>query len=556
MRYIEATYNYPFVAVSIVVAILSSYVALELADVAWKSQRKYHLNKWLGLSSVALGLGIWTMHFTGMFAYTLPISVHYEAGLTFISLLLAIVASFLGFSIAQIRHNLWYTLLGGTIMGIGIAGMHYTGMRGMHLAADMHYDFLLVALSVFLAIVISSLALWLLVSLKAEKTSSSFFIKTMAACMMGIAISSMHYTGMAALNLTFNEGALTDKPGFMIEGELMATVLSFAAVLLILLPLFAARYESRFSQRLASELALLRINESRLRTLIENAPDEFYAYDIKGRITDFNDAICNDLGYSRDELEHTNIFDFEVSPTAKKLISNVWPSLETGASYTVNAVHVCKNKTEYPVEVSMTCIVDNGEKYIFALARDMTENENLKTHLSELAMTDELTALFNRRAFVSYFEKELSRAKRNAEDISLLMIDIDFFKKINDKYGHHVGDIVLQHFSNVAKNTIRNEDTIGRIGGEEFAVLLPNTTINTAGLIAERLRKAIENTFVEHEGQKITFTVSIGIAMFDDKDMVPEALMKNADDALYNAKENGRNRVMLYNAKQNNAKAT
>lgn len=285
-----------------------------------------------------------------------------------------------------------------------------------------------------------------------------------------------------------------------------------------------------------------------MRTLIENAPDEFYAYDIKGRITDFNDAVCNDLGYSRDELEHTNIFDFEISPTAKKLISNVWPLLETGASYTVNAVHVCKNKSEYPVEVSMTCIVDNGEKYIFALARDITENENLKKHLSKLAMTDELTDLYNRRAFLSYFDKELSRAKRNNEDVSILMIDIDFFKKINDKYGHHVGDIILQHFSNVAKNTIRNEDIIGRFGGEEFSVLLPNTAINTAGILAERLRKAIENTFVEHDDQKINFTVSIGIATFVDKDINSDALMKNADSALYNAKENGRNRVMLYSA--------
>jgi diguanylate cyclase (GGDEF)-like protein/PAS domain S-box-containing protein len=548
MRYIEATYNYPFVAVSIVVAILSSYVALELADVACKSQKKYHLNIWLGLSSVALGLGIGTMHFTGMFAYTLPIPVHYEAGFTFISLLLAITASFLGFGITHFGHNLWYTLLGGTIMGTGIAGMHYTGMRGMHLAADMHYDFLLVTLSVILAIAISSLALWLLVSLKVEKISRSFFIKTMAACMMGIAISSMHYTGMVALNLTFNEEALTDKRGFMIEGDLMAAALSFAAILLILLPLFTARYEKRFSQRLASELELLRINESRLRTLIENAPEEFYAYDIKGKIKDFNDAVCNDLGYSRDELKNTNIFDFEVSPTAKKLISNVWPSLETGASYSVNGVHVCKNGNEYPVEVNMTCIVDNGERYIFALARDITENENLKTHLSKLAMMDELTDLYNRRAFLSYFDKELSRAKRNNEDVSILMIDIDFFKKINDKYGHHVGDITLKHFSDVAKRTIRNEDIIGRFGGEEFSVLLPNTAINTAGILAERLRKAMENTFVEHDDQKINFTVSIGIATFDDKDINSDALMKNADSALYNAKENGRNRVMLYSA--------
>jgi len=128
------------------------------------------------------------------------------------------------------------------------------------------------------------------------------------------------------------------------------------------------------------------------------------------------------------------------------------------------------------------------------------------------------------------------------------MIDIDFFKKINDKYGHHVGDIILQHFSNVAKSTIRHEDIIGRFGGEEFSVLLPNTAINTAGILAERLRQAMENTFVEYDKQRINFTVSICVATFDDKDINSDVLMKNADSALYNAKENGRNRVMLYSA--------
>jgi len=196
----------------------------------------------------------------------------------------------------------------------------------------------------------------------------------------------------------------------------------------------------------------------------------------------------------------------------------------------------------------MVCIVDNGKKYIFALARDVTENEELKSHLSKLALTDELTYLHNRRAFISSLNKELSRAKRNNEDLSVLMIDIDFFKKINDKYGHHVGDITLQHFSHEATNAIRNEDLIGRLGGEEFAVLLPNTAINSAADLAERLRKTIEDAYIEFDGQKISFTVSIGVAVLDDENMTSTTLLNNADQALYNAKESGRNRVTLYGA--------
>jgi len=548
MPYIEASYNYPFVAVSVVVAILSSYVALDLANVAWKTQEKRHLKKWLGLSSLALGLGIWTMHFIGMFAFKLPLPVHYEAALTLISLLLTVAACFFGFVIAHIRHNAWYAILGGTIMGAGISGMHYLGTHAMHLEADKHYDILLLTLSAFIAITISSLALWLITSIRTVKMTRSILIKILLACIMGIAISSMHYTGMAALSLNSNETALMDMHGFMVEGEFMAANLAFVAILLILFPVYAARYENRISDRISSELELLRLNESRLRTLIENVPDEFYIYDMKGAVIDVNDATCDKLGYTRSELESGTVFDFEQCPLAKKFIKTVWPVLETGASYTVNGIHICKNGSEYPVEINMTCIVDNEEKYIFALARDVTETENLKAHLSKLAMTDELTGLFNRRAFISSLDKELSRAKRNNNDVSVLMIDIDFFKKLNDIYGHHVGDIALQHFSRAAKNTVRTEDTIGRLGGEEFAVLLPNTSSNAAHHLAERLRESIENILIEHDGQKINFTISVGIATLDDKNMTSTHLVQNADHALYNAKESGRNRVMLYSA--------
>jgi len=115
--------------------------------------------------------------------------------------------------------------------------------------------------------------------------------------------------------------------------------------------MYAARYENRFSERLLSELESLRINEARLRTLIENAPDEFYPYDMKGRIMDVNNSICDTLGYTQSELESKTVFDFETSSLVKKLIKTVWPSLETGASYTISGTHICKNGRAYPVEI-------------------------------------------------------------------------------------------------------------------------------------------------------------------------------------------------------------
>ncbi len=547
MSYIEPTYSYPLVAVSIAVAILASYVSFELAHVAWRQQKQDRINKWLVMSSMALGLGIWTMHFIGMFAFKLPIPIYYVGLDTAMSLLIAITACFLGFlTVHDNYHNVWFAILGGLIMGVGIVGMHYTGMHAMRLEADIHYDTPLVALSGLIAVIISSVALWMITTMKAGTINKTVSKQILVACIMGLSISSMHYTGMSAVNLTLNDNALQDIDGLMIKSDFMVATLAVAAILLILFPMCLVGYENRFSERLMSELGLLRVNEARLRTLIENAPDAFYVHDEKGKLVDVNKVACDQLGYTRAELLSITIFDIEVN-VDEDLLEVIWSSLLSGSGFTIDGIHKRKNGSEFPVEVNITGIMDNGEKYFFALARDVTETEKLKKHLSKLAMTDELTDLYNRRAFLSSLNKELTRAERNSQNLSILMVDIDFFKKINDQYGHLGGDMALQHFSKIVKDLMRNEDTVGRFGGEEFAVLLPNTAINEALNIAERLRKAIEDGFAISEEHRIHFTVSIGVAVLDEKKTVSAVtLLNNADKALYNAKESGRNCVMSY----------
>jgi len=547
MSYIEPTYSYPLVAVSIAVATLASYVSFELAHVAWRQQKHGRINKWLVMSSLALGLGIWTMHFIGMFAFKLPIPIYYVGLDTALSLMIAIMACFLGFlTVHNNYHNAWFSVLGGLIMGVGIVGMHFTGMHAMRLGADIHYDNFLVTLSGLIAIIISSIALWMIATMMVGTTNKTPYKKILVACIMGLSISSMHYTGMFALSLTLNDSALQDIDGLMIKSEFMVATLAVAAILLILFPMYLVSYENRFSERLVSELDLLRINEARLRTLIENAPDAFYVHDEKGKLVDVNKVAWDQLGYTRAELLSITIFDVEVN-VDQALLEVIWSSLLSGIGHTINGIHIRKNGSEFPVEVNITGIMDNGERYFFALARDVTETEKLKKHLSKLAMTDELTELYNRRAFLSSLNKELTRAERNNQNLSIFMVDVDFFKNINDQYGHHGGDIALQHFAKIVKDLMRNEDTIGRFGGEEFAVLLPNTAINEALNIAERLRKTIEDSFVTNDERKIHFTVSIGVAMLDEKNVTSATtLLNNADQALYNAKESGRNRVMLY----------
>ena len=164
-----------------------------------------------------------------------------------------------------------------------------------------------------------------------------------------------------------------------------------------------------------------------------------------------------------------------------------------------------------------------------------------------LAITDGLTRLYNRRYFQDVYTREFNRCKRYKNQLSLVMIDIDHFKKLNDTYGHQLGDLVLQKISAIIKQNYRKTDCAARYGGEEFAVVLPETTLEAALIPTRRLKDRIEETTVEWpEEDPIGVTVSIGAATLTPDIKKDHELLKRADEALYNAKANGRNRIEIY----------
>ncbi len=174
------------------------------------------------------------------------------------------------------------------------------------------------------------------------------------------------------------------------------------------------------------------------------------------------------------------------------------------------------------------------------------EFHNAQEELIIRANFDYLTGLANRRYFMEHAELALLRHARNARPMSLAMLDLDYFKNINDKYGHSVGDFVLQSFGKLCKQTLREIDILGRMGGEEFAFLLPETTELQAFNTFERLRKIIENSPVLLENAPpLKFTVSIGMACLVDKKGNISSLLNRADNALYQAKQSGRNRLCV-----------
>jgi diguanylate cyclase (GGDEF)-like protein len=177
---------------------------------------------------------------------------------------------------------------------------------------------------------------------------------------------------------------------------------------------------------------------------------------------------------------------------------------------------------------------------------DVTDLVRHADQLDHLASTDGLTDLPNRRQFFARAEDEWNRFQRYHRPLTLLMIDVDNFKSLNDRFGHSSGDRALQHFAALCKANTRSTDLVARIGGEEFAVLLPETDLGSARELAERLRVGIaEKPFTTIGGAETVITVSIGVAQASVSMSGFTRLMKLADDALYAAKANGRNRAMV-----------
>lgn len=198
--------------------------------------------------------------------------------------------------------------------------------------------------------------------------------------------------------------------------------------------------------------------------------------------------------------------------------------------------------------IKAAALLERDEKgdplHMIGVNWDVTESRRTQEQLSLLATTDSMTGLFNRRYFMELCQREIERSRRYNTPFSLIMFDADRFKSVNDTYGHDVGDLVLKAIAETVKGSIRDVDVLGRIGGEEFAVGLPEAGLEVGKQVAEKIRNAVESTSVElPDGRTLGFTISLGVAEYADASGSLEDLIKMADNALYQAKRNGRNRV-------------
>ncbi|MDD3287821.1 MAG: sensor domain-containing diguanylate cyclase [Alphaproteobacteria bacterium] len=297
------------------------------------------------------------------------------------------------------------------------------------------------------------------------------------------------------------------------------------------------------SQRMAIEQSLVE-SEQRLRSMLEILPTPIYIERRSdGHLMFVNRKTCLMFQQSTGPLLKRKSFDFFAT-------KEDWDQLRVLLDNTPDLREMeVRMKTasgrNFIVELASIALDYGGTPAVLVALNDISQRKELEIELFHQASTDALTGISNRRYFLTQAEADLRRARRYSRDMALMMCDVDFFKHVNDQYGHAVGDTVLQEIVRASLESLRDSDIMGRLGGEEFAILLPETDLAAALEVADRLRQHVADHPIKVEGKTLHCSLSIGVARLAPQDKDIDALLQRADDAMYVAKNNGRNRIIV-----------
>ena len=288
------------------------------------------------------------------------------------------------------------------------------------------------------------------------------------------------------------------------------------------------------------------------QALVENTNDVIMVLDATPlsaggpRIVYVNPAFEKLMGYAADEVIGQNPKILQGPGTDDKTRYKIRKAMREGTSIRTQILNYDKAGNELWLDINMVPLFDeNGTlTYYAAIERDLTEHKKLQTQLESMATIDSLTGLANRQAFLQRAKNEFHRARRYARPLTVVMIDIDHFKSINDQFGHATGDEVLRQTADICQSSLRGSDFMGRVGGEEFVLLLPDTPLSNAFHVAERMRTHLFETPIELEnGTLLNITASFGVASMSEADSDLNEVLERADEAMYHAKHEGRNQV-------------
>ncbi len=597
---IEGCYVWPLVALSVLVAIVSSLVAISLVTRLNDTHSSYwHATAWSWGFGLSLGCGIWSMHFIAMLAFRLPVTVHYDVFLTLLSLLMATLCC--AVSALPLRHGgelkgrqLWQT---GALTGCGIAGMHYTGMAAMQIPGQMHYSLLSVMLALVVAIMVATLAFWIANRLRQIDVLARWRIKLLAATVMGMAVASMHYLAMWGTTFTVSDElplrySEADLP--LVAALAVITVLVESSML-VMGALDQANATARMLQK----------NQQRYQHMVKKLRWESQAAQILEDMLRISmntqvlsvlleEALRNILAFERfGGLHKGSVFVYHAATRQLEMIAAIGmpPALLQSCQHVRIGHCLCgraaldrqllfvpcvdeRHETRYegieehghyclPIHGSndallgvLNCYVavdyqySNHDRIFLERAAStlalIIERKQLNDTLRRQAHHDPLTGLPNRVLLYEQLSLMLSEEERYPNGGALMFIDLDKFKQINDTLGHETGDVLLKEVARRIRSCVRSSDLVARIGGDEFIVVvshLQNTT--TSATVAEKLLSVLQRDFML-AGEPHRIACSIGIAEFPADGMTPDVLIRKADEAMYAVKYTGRNAFLYY----------
>ncbi|MBI5889914.1 MAG: diguanylate cyclase [Nitrosomonadales bacterium] len=288
-----------------------------------------------------------------------------------------------------------------------------------------------------------------------------------------------------------------------------------------------------------------------LQSIIRNVMDGIIMINETGEIQGFNPAAEEIFGYTQQEALSKNLKMLMPEPDRGRHDGYIKRYLETGQARILGVrgrevTAARKGGEEFPMEISVSEMALGGHRYFIGIARDITERKRAEKKIAHLAHYDYLTDLPNRALFLDVLNHSISLAKRNKHKAAILFLDLDGFKKVNDALGHDTGDMLLKDVAKRIKETIRDSDTVARVGGDEFILVLDNIeSHDNAALVARKIIAALAQPF-DLKGQHCRVGGSIGISMFPENSKTPEKLIQQADEAMYLAKQSGKNTCKFY----------
>ena len=378
---LSGSYNLTLVTLSILIAVLSAYAALDLAGRVFASHGRARA-LWLAGGAFVMGQGIWSMHYVGMLAFRLPVSVAYDWPTVVLSLIAAIFASFVAlFVVSRNRMGLQRALLGSVVMGLAIAGMHYIGMEAMRLPAVCSYSWPLVGGSVLLAIVISLVALWLTFRLRDDTASGLGRQKSLSALIMGAAIPTMHYTGMAAVDFTTSSAV----HGNLSHAISLSVVGTSAVILMAFMVLGVSLVTSLVDRKLGLQALELQASEQRFRAVFEGAQLGIAIVELESGRVVTNLAYQKMLGVTADELNNLEIFVRLTHPEDRDRMRTHMEQVRSGLAvhFQMETRYITRAARIIWVNLEMSILSDPTGKprFLLGLAKDITERKHFEAEL-------------------------------------------------------------------------------------------------------------------------------------------------------------------------------